>query len=192
MHISSVVNHAEKPFAFQRGFSLNSGEFTSGKVMKIQIINPSGSGKIVLAKRLEDRYHLPICSLDDLFWDNSNGAYSFKRDENARNTMLEQVVSQEDWIIEGVQFTWRESCFAQADIIYFLDTPPLLCRIRIIRRFFKRKLTGTGRKNETLSSLFSLLKWTKKFYSVNLPEIRNTLAKYENKVVTLSGKGAKL
>lgn len=158
--------------------------------MKIRIIGPRGSGKTFLAKRLSEQYHIPICSLDDLFWDNSKVAYNCKRDETARNAMLEQVVSQKDWIIEGVQSTWCESSFAQADRIYFLETPASLCRVRIIRRFLKRKIQKTSRKNETLNSLISLLKWTKKFYKVNLPQIRSTLSKYETKVVTLSGKGA--
>ncbi|CCX37500.1 putative uncharacterized protein [Clostridium sp. CAG:1013] len=156
--------------------------------MRIRIIGASGSGKTFLAKQLGEKYHIPICSLDDLFWDNSKGAYNCKRDENSRDAMLEQVVSREDWIIEGVQFTWCESSFAQADVIYFLDTSPLLCRVRIIRRFFKRKFNRTNRKNETLSSLISLLKWTNKFYHVNLPQIRSILSKYETKVVTLSRK----
>lgn len=156
--------------------------------MKIHIIGPSGSGKTFLAKQLSQKYHIPICSLDDLFWDNSKGSYSCKRDEKSRDVLLAQTVSQENWIIEGVQFTWCECCFAKADIIYFLDTPALLCRFRIIRRFIKRKINKTSRKTETIRSVFDLLKWTKKFYQVNLPAIRSILLQYENKVVTLSRK----
>ena len=157
-----------------------------GDMMKLHIIGPSGSGKTFLAKQLSEKYHIPICSLDDLFWDNSQGAYNCKRDAKVRDAMLEQTVSQENWIIEGVQFTWCESCFANADVIYFLDTPALLCRLRIIRRFFKRKISRSSRKNETVRSLIALLKWTKKFYKVNLPEIQNMLLKYNDKVITLS------
>jgi adenylate kinase family enzyme len=184
----NTVNHAGKFVCFTAWFSYKQFVESCGEVMKIRIIGPSGSGKTFLAKRLSEKYHIPVCSLDDLFWDNSKGAYNCKRDENSRDAMLEQKVSQEDWIIEGVQFTWCESSFAHADVIYFLDTPPLLCRVRIIRRFLKRKFHRTSRKNETLSSLVSLLKWTKKFYHVNLPQIRSTLSKYENKVVTLPHK----
>ena len=108
--------------------------------MKIRIIGASGSGKTFLAKGLSEKHQLPLCSLDDLFWDNSKGSYSCKRDENLRDAMLAQALAQKDWLIEGVQFTWCESSFAQADRIYLMDTPPLLCRIRIIRRFLKQLL----------------------------------------------------
>ena len=158
--------------------------------MKLRIIGPSGSGKTFLAAGLSQKYGIPVSSLDDLFWDNSKGAYQCKRDETARAAMLETIRKQDHWIVEGVQFTWCECFFAEADVIYFLDTPAWLCRIRIVRRFLKRKIQKTSRKNETLTSLIQLLKWTRKFYRVNLPEMRKALARYETKVVTLAGKKA--
>ena len=159
-----------------------------GDNMKIHIIGPSGSGKTYLAKGLSQKYHIPVCSLDDLFWNNSQGAYSCKRDEYSRDKMLTQTLAQENWIIEGVQFTWCEQCFRDADVIYFLNTPPTLCRIRIFHRFIKRKVRKTCRQNETVKSVVELLKWTRKFYKVNLPVIRKTLSPYTGKVITLSHK----
>ena len=78
--------------------------------------------------------------------------------------------------------------FAQADVICLLTTPPLLCRLRIVRRFFVRKWKKTGRRNETLRSLLKLLVWTRKFYRVNLPQIRAGLEPYRGKVVELKTK----
>ena len=76
----------------------------------------------------------------------------------------------------------------RADVICLLTTPPLLCRLRIVRRFFDRKWKKTGRKNETLRSLLKLLVWTRKFYRVNLPQIRAGLEPYRGKVVELKTK----
>lgn len=116
------------------------------------------------------------------------GSYNVKRNVEKRNAMLEQILQSDDWIIEGVQYSWCDKCFETADIIYMLDIPRLLCRLRIIRRFIKRKFSRNSRNNETLKSLVELLKWTKKFYSVNLIEIKEKLAQYQSKVVVLSCK----
>ena len=156
--------------------------------MKIHIIGPSGSGKTWLSKRLSQKYGISAYALDDLFWDNSSGGYSQKREEKERNQMLREIVSQENWIIEGVQHAWVTESFEKADRIYCLEISPLLCRIRILRRFFVRKCRGTNREGETLGSVLRLLKWTKKFYQVNFPEIRKKLEQYEGKVIYLKGK----
>lgn len=156
--------------------------------MKIRIVGPSGSGKTFLAEHLSQKYQIPSYELDDLFWDNSSGGYNCKRDSAERDAMLENILQNENWIIEGVQHTWTAATFAEADIIYLLELPALLCRFRIIRRFIKRKMNRESRKNETLKSLVSLLRWTKKFYRVNLPEIKNSLLPYENKIVSVSSK----
>lgn len=156
--------------------------------MKIHIIGPSGSGKTYLSKQLAEKYQIPAYALDDLFWDNSRGSFNTKREPAVRDAMLDEILQTDSWIIEGVQYAWVTPCFAQADVIYLLETPALLCRFRIVRRFIKRKLNKTGRKNETLKSLCELLTWTKKFYKVNLPAIKNELQKYSDKVIVLTGK----
>lgn len=154
--------------------------------MKIHIIGSSGSGKTYLSKRLSQKYGIPAYALDDLFWDNDG--YSGKRDPDSRNAMLAEILQKNDWIIEGVQYAWVGRSFEEADIIYLLEPPAYLCRMRIVRRFITRKYCGTARKNESLKALMELLKWTKKFYGVNLPKIKDTLAPYQKKVVCVSGK----
>lgn len=154
--------------------------------MKIHIIGPSGSGKSYLARKLSRQYSVPAWSLDDLFWDN-NG-YSGKRAPEERDAMLEKILCKEQWIIEGVQHSWVGRAFEEADVIVLLEPPALLCRIRIIRRFIHRKISHHARKNEDIKSLTSLLKWTKKFYKVNLPEIKAELEPYSGKTVCLTRK----
>lgn len=57
-----------------------------------------------------------------------------------------------------------------------------------IRSFFKRKLHKSSRKNESLRSLVSLLKWTDRFYKVNFLEIRQELDPYREKVFEVHSK----
>ena len=102
--------------------------------------------------------------------------------------MFQEMIENDSWIIEGVQYSWTRSSFSDADIIYVLNPSTMLCRVRIIRRFIKRKLHRTSRKNETLQSLVNLLKWTSRFYKVNFLEIQQELEPYHEKVFEVHSK----
>ena len=153
--------------------------------MKIHIIGGSGSGKTYLAKRLADRYRLPVYELDDLFWDNAFGRYGVKMPAEKRDRLLRDILCTDDWIVEGAYCSWLTESFRQADVILVLEMPVRVCQSRIIRRFFKRKLGLEGGKRETLGSLIDLLRWTAAFEKNNLPEIHEMLAAYPDKTVTL-------
>ena len=99
--------------------------------------------------------------------------------------MLQKVCIYKEWIIEGVYYAWVQQSFEEADKIYVLDMPLLLCKIRIIWRFLKRKLRLEKGKQESLKSLYNLLKWTNVFQKKNMPEIKVIMEKYKEKVVYL-------
>ena len=149
--------------------------------MKIHIIGGPGSGKTTLAKQLSEKLQIPHYDLDDLQWDNGAG-YGTKRDPKERDALLEQLLSEDDWIIEGVYYAWCGQCFADADQIRLLHVPRRVYRRRIIRRFLLRKLGLEPGKRETLKSLSALLKWADKYERINLAEIRKILSAYPDKV----------
>lgn len=150
--------------------------------MKIHIIGSPGSGKTTLAKQLSEKLQIPHYDLDDLQWDNGAG-YGTKRDPKERDALLAQLLSKDDWIIEGVYYAWCERCFAEADRIYLLEVPRRVYRRRIIRRFIRRKLGLEPGKRETLKSLSALLQWADKYERVNLAEIKKILSAYPDKVI---------
>ncbi|SBV91298.1 conserved hypothetical protein [uncultured Eubacteriales bacterium] len=140
--------------------------------MKIHIIGGSGTGKTFLANLLSAKYNVPHYDLDDLFWDNSANQYGVKMLIEKRNEMLGKILQNEDWIIEGVYYSWLTDSFEKADTIIVLDIPKRVYKYRIIRRFIKRKIGIERGKKETIKSLKNLLEWTNKFQRENFPQIR--------------------
>ena len=156
--------------------------------MKIHIIGCSGSGKTYLANALAKKYNIPHFDLDDIQWDNNAEGYGTKRPLEERNALLQKILNNNEWVIEGVYYAWVQQSFDEADKIYVLDMPRYLYKSRIIVRSIKRKLGIQQGKRETLKSVYNLLKWTETFRNKNLKEIKTILDKYENKVIWLSSK----
>ena len=156
--------------------------------MKIRIIGCSGSGKTFLAKRLSEKYNIPNYDLDDIQWDNSQNSYGIKMPTEKRNRMLNDILQQSDWIIEGVYYAWVLKSFEDADLIYVLNVPRWLYKFRILRRFVKRKIGLEKGKKETFKSVLALLKWTNTFHNTNMKEINCILEPYKEKVVYITQK----
>ena len=156
--------------------------------MKIHIIGCSGSGKTYLANALAKKYNIPHFDLDDIQWDNNTEGYGTKRPLEERNALLQEILNNNEWVIEGVYYAWVQQSFDEADKIYVLDMPRYLYKSRIIIRSIKRKLGIQQGKRETLKSVYNLIKWTETFQNKNLKEIKTILDKYENKVIWLSSK----
>ena len=105
--------------------------------MKIHIIGGSGSGKTYLADKLSKEYGITHYDLDELQWDNKADSYGVKRNAEERQEILEDILENEQWIIEGVYYKWCKQCFADADKIYLLQVPRRVYIYRIVKRFLK-------------------------------------------------------
>lgn len=156
---------------------------------RVHIIGGPGAGKSWLARRLAEKYGLPCWALDDLFWENASG-YGVKRPAPERDRLLAQALEQDRWVIEGVYYAWVSPCFAKADRIYVLDLPLWQCRLRIVRRFIRRRLGREPGKAESLRSLWALLRWAGHYQRENLAKIRECLAPYGAKVCWVTGSRA--
>lgn len=75
-------------------------------MMKIHIIGGPGSGKSFLAEKLSKELGISHFDLDDLQWDNKSASYGIKRSPDERDRLLNDVLSHNDWIIEGVYYAW--------------------------------------------------------------------------------------
>ena len=156
--------------------------------MKIHIIGCSGSGKTYFAKALSKKYNIPHFDLDNIQWDNHSGSYGTKMPVEKRTELLNNILENNHWIIEGVYYAWVGRCFEEADKIFVLDMPKRIYIYRIIKRSVKRKLGHEKGKKETLKSVYNLLKWTNTFQSKSMVEIKKILSAYPKKTVWLKCK----
>lgn len=127
---------------------------------KIYIIGPVGSGKTTLARKLSKQLNIKFYELDKVVWDDDNG--NIKRSVEEINSLFNNIINQESWIIEDV----GRNCFKKgrdkADVVYYLKLKPITIYYRIIKRWIKQKI-GIEKYNykPTIKSLIELLNWVK-------------------------------
>ena len=153
--------------------------------MKIFIIGVSGSGKTYLAEKLSKDLSIPHYDLDDVQWDGDAGVYGVKRDREKRDMMLNKMLDQGEWIVEGVYYAWCKRCFEEADRIILLDVPPQVYKYRILKRYIRRKLKLEKGKKETWKSVRDLIRWADKYHKYDLVKIKKILDDHAEKVTIL-------
>ena len=97
---------------------------------KIVIIGSSGAGKSTFARELGSILKMKVFHLDRYFW--QRGWRVKTRD--TRIDILQEIVREKQWIIEGSYLSSSELHLHEADTIIFLDIPPLLCLWRLTKR----------------------------------------------------------
>lgn len=100
------------------------------KYKRICVIGNSGAGKSTISRRLADIYGLPLCHIDRLYW--LPGWR--EKDKSVYYAELAEVVSQEEWIIDGNNKSTMVERFRRADMVLFLDFNPVFCCLRAIKR----------------------------------------------------------
>ena len=94
--------------------------------MRVMVTGNAGSGKSTLAHAIGRELRVPVFSLDAVVW--TTGWR--KRPLGEKNAAIEALIRKPAWIIDGVSETVEET----ADVVVFLDVPPLLCAWRCARR----------------------------------------------------------
>ena len=87
---------------------------------RIAIIGNAASGKTRLARRLGEKYHLPVTHIDSVQF---IPPMNIRPLEETRK-ILNDITAQESWIIDGFgPLDLLEKRFARADKIIFIDLP---------------------------------------------------------------------
>lgn len=97
---------------------------------RIVIIGPLGAGKSTLALKLGALLGITVHHLDSLYWGDS-----WTPTPPAEwQALLDRLVADESWIIDGNFTGSLPQRLAAADTVVFLDTPPLTSTIRATKR----------------------------------------------------------
>ena len=86
---------------------------------RVAVIGPPGAGKTTFARRLADKTGLPLIHLDAHFW-NPGWVPTPREEWRARHA---ELLSPDEWIIDGVYPGTLEERVAAADTVIFLDVP---------------------------------------------------------------------
>ncbi len=103
---------------------------------RVAVVGCPGAGKSTFCRKLANKVELPIIHLDTYYLD-SRYPYYYAQDLNAWETKVAELVTAEQWIMDGNFGSTFKMRFARADTVIVLDYPRYLCMWRIFIRYFK-------------------------------------------------------
>lgn len=146
---------------------------------KIIVIGCPGAGKSTFARRLRDLTGLPLYYLDRI-WHKADRTTVTREEFDAA---LEQILSGDEWIIDGNYIRTMETRLRRCDAVFFLDYPTDVCLEGA------RSRVGTVREDmpwveEELDPEFR--QWIEDFPQEQLPGIYALLEQYKTgKTITI-------
>ena len=100
---------------------------------RIVILGSSGAGKSTLAKDLSSILGIKAYHLDRLFWLPG----WIRKDRETRIDILQNLVREKQWIIEGNYFSSSDLHLLMADTIILSDLSSFECLLRLIKRHYR-------------------------------------------------------
>jgi adenylate kinase family enzyme len=135
---------------------------------RIHIIGGPGSGKSYVTAKLAQHFKIPVCDLDELFWDQAAQYYGIRADLKDRDRQLANFLNQDGWVIEGVYYQWLAPSFDAADVIVMMTPSIWIRHWRVVKRFILRRLGKIPAKRESVIDIWRLLRWSHTYDSHNL------------------------
>jgi len=149
---------------------------------KIFIIGAPGSGKSYIAGLLELSLNINAHELDHLYWDPNVNRYGIATDDITRTEMLDEIMAEPAWIMEGIYHDWTAPCFEQAEVILVLKTNVWVRHWRLIKRYFNHQKKSYKGKRETFMDLIRLLGWNHRYEKTQLPLVMDSVEAHMDKV----------
>ena len=141
---------------------------------RVAVIGSGGAGKSVFSRALGARTGLPVIHLDRLFW-----KPGWQETPEAEwQTLNEELVAGERWIIDGNYGGTRAIRLAAADTVVYLDLPRLVCLWSVVSRRISSRRRGRPDMADGLQDKLELsfLSWIWNFPRTRRPEILRELA----------------
>ncbi|NLG24487.1 MAG: DNA topology modulation protein FlaR [Clostridiales bacterium] len=107
--------------------------------MRIYIVGSVASGKTTLAKRVARRLGIPRCELDNVVWENVDGAYR-KRTDEEQLALFRPFISRPDWVIEDMGREIFAEGLALADAVVLIEIGRAARYVRIFTRWIQQRL----------------------------------------------------
>jgi adenylate kinase family enzyme len=85
---------------------------------RIHIIGSTGSGKTYLAQILSKNNNLTYGELDTVMWSGKT-EFAGKNPPEVRERLLQDIIDEEKWVVEGIYYKWLGKSFERADVIFF-------------------------------------------------------------------------
>lgn len=160
---------------------------------KIMVVGVSaGVGKSTFARTLGEKLDLPVHHLDSFHWKPG----WVEADKNEFREVIEKLVKEDAWIIEGNYSSTIDLRLAEADTLIYLELPLRICLYRVLKRW----LTNIGRTRPDMGEgcpermEWEFLKFIITTYTRRKTEMRQRLAKFQemdrfNQPVLLAGQG---
>ncbi len=113
---------------------------------KITVVGSPGAGKSRLARKLGSIFHIRVYHLDRIFWLPGWG----KKSRDTRIDILQNLVQERQWIIDGTYLNTSILHLETADTIIFLGISPFVCLWRIMKRHLE--YDGRSRRDIPMGS----------------------------------------
>lgn len=157
--------------------------------MKIDIIGSVASGKTTLAAELSTKYKIPYYEKDNIVWERTENGDK-KRTEEVRDKLFLEILSGENWIVEGSPRECLSESFEVCDYIILLDVNIMIRLYRVLHRWFKQRI---GKERYNSKPTMSFLKWNIKWvfeFDKDKKKLLKKLQGYENLKVFKNSKEA--
>ncbi len=146
---------------------------------RVLVIGCSGSGKSTFARALQEKTGLPLYHLDQ-YWHRADRTTVTREEFRAR---LEELLSRERWILDGMFLRTLELRLRFCDTVFFLDYPLDVCIRGIESRIGKPRADMPWVEMEFDPAFRT---WVESFPEVNRPKILALLERFRDKCQIIS------
>lgn len=122
---------------------------------RVAVVGTSGAGKSTFARRLAEQADSACVELDSLFWNpgwRTTNAAEF-------SNLVATAVSQKTWVVDGNYASVRSLIWSRASSVIWLNYPFHISFGRLLRRTFRRGISGekccNGNREGLSKALFS-------------------------------------
>ena len=145
---------------------------------KVIVIGCPGSGKSTFARKLAEKTGLPLYYLDMMYWNSDKTTVS----KDIFKERLSNVLSKDEWIIDGNYGSTMEMRMSVCDTVFFLDFDAEVCISGIKERQCKMRPDMPWIETEDDEEF---LEFVRNYNKDSRPKVIELLEKYSNKNIII-------